>query len=104
MEGILFVVLIAAALWTMYARRKQKQRKQIEKQRGPGRSPDMAEVIHHPRDMETFIRRQRCHCNGRIVQRAEASVPDHKHMRVAVCECSRCEEIHRFYFEIDYLN
>ncbi len=104
MTGLIFVGLIVA-VWVVTNRRKKREREnKKKKQQGPGRSPETAEIIYDLKTIEVFVRRQRCHCNGRVYARAEAPVPGYSNMRVAVCECIRCEEVHRFYFEINYLN
>lgn len=104
MEGILFVLLIGAVL-VVIARRKGKKKKARTKQLDlPARTPDTAEIVQSPKQIDTFVRRQRCHCKGRVYVCAESPVSGFKGMRVAVCECIRCEEVHRFYFEMEYLN
>lgn len=104
MTGLIFVGLIVAVWYMMKRRKKLERENKKNKHKGPGRSPENAEIIYDLKVIETFVRRQRCFCNGKVYARAEAPVPGYKDMRVVVCECIRCEEVHRFYFEINYLN
>lgn len=112
MEGLIFVLLIVVILVVLQVRKRKKQRAQKDQLLLPGRTPETAELIHHPKAIKTFVRRQRCHCGGKIYICAESNVENHgagqigyhKDMRVAVCECMRCEDVHRLYFEVEYLN
>jgi len=104
MTDILFVVLIVVVL-TVISKRKNKKKQARKRQlEGPARSPEQAEILHHPSDMKSFVRCQRCHCGGRPYILAETTLRENSAIRVAVCECMRCEEIHRFYFQIEYMN
>ncbi len=112
MEGLIFVLLIAVILGAAYRRKRKKRQAKVKQIQLPGRTPATAEMIHHSRQIDTFVRQQRCHCGGKVYVCAQSNIQNHgvtamshhKKMHVAVCECMRCEEVHRFYFEIEYLN
>lgn len=104
MEVLLFVGVIVAALVALGWRRLHKNRMLHAYDRLPGRSPEKAITLHRADAIDGTIRRERCHCGGKLWLRGEAPLPDIPQVRAALCECYRCQDTIRIYFRIDYLN
>lgn len=108
MGAFIFAVVIVVAIVVVLVGRSPKEKAydayKIEREQREGHTPEQAWTIHHPDEMDKYVRRQRCHCGSKIWKRSEGTPPDAPQVRVAVCECYRCEEVIRLYFEIEYLN
>lgn len=104
-------LILASVVLVVYivAKRKYDERKaltQYKKQREEkeGYTPEYAWIVSSQKAIDTQVRRERCFCGGKIWARSQSTLQDDLNVQVVVCECTRCEEVVRLYFEREYLN
>ncbi|MCB9638168.1 MAG: hypothetical protein H6727_04575 [Myxococcales bacterium] len=103
---VLGIVVIASVLIVGYRawnKRRAYQGYLAKREDLEGHSPKEPWTILQHKDMEIYAKRERCHCGGKVYSRAEYPLEDYPHVRVLVCECVRCEEVIRLYFQREYL-
>jgi hypothetical protein len=102
--GLVVVGVVLAIVFRPSTKEKELEQARNHRETLEGHHPDEAWMIQRDEQIDVYVRRERCHCGGKVWKRASSEPPDLRGVRVVVCECTRCEEVIRLYFEREYLN
>lgn len=108
MAGLILAVVVLAVVAVVFYRRWQDKRElenfKQEREQKEGHTPEQAWLIYEKAEIDPYVKRERCHCGGRMWMRTLTKLPEQPSIQAAVCECYKCEAVTRLYFEREYLN
>ena len=104
MTSLLFVIAIFLVLLSFWVKRKKKSDIKSLWRQAPGRNHHEPIEIERFDEMDYFVRRQKCFCNGSLEVVSEGSKTiDGQNLRVIRADCGECEEELYFFFKMNQL-
>lgn len=100
MIGLLFTLIIVAAVVAMGARRLRRARLRRAAATRPGATADLAIAIRAFSEIDDHLAGRWCHCGGFLERMGEGTREGGGHRyRIARLRCQECDDVAEVYFE-----